>query len=120
MINSYCGSLKDTFAQLVYYGILDKRDAQCFRVETSVESGSYVLAVAAILLALLNTFVMNAVLQFFRDKDAEAETSVGDIFPDGTDEMDLSDAMKSIKPVPVLFTDRFRWFLNREDAVLSR
>jgi hypothetical protein len=44
MINSYCESLKDTFAQMVYYGILKEEDAQCFSVRSAVEPESFVLA----------------------------------------------------------------------------
>ena len=52
---------------LVYYGILDPSDAQCFRVEASINSAAYLLAVSAILLAFLNTYVSNASRQYFRD-----------------------------------------------------
>ena len=71
MINAYCGSLDGTFAQMVYYGIIKKEDAQCFRVNTSIDGGFFILAAAAVLLALLNTFVLKAVRQYDRDKDQQ-------------------------------------------------
>lgn len=117
MLNDYCGNLKGTFSQLVYYGILDESDAQCFRVESVLEIGSYILAAAAILLGLLNSFVTKAVLQYFRDMDAQDERQVGL----GDEEpIELSQALEEIHPVSVLFTDTFRWFLFREDTMLSR
>jgi hypothetical protein len=38
VINSYCDSLCNTFSTLVYIGILAEQDAQCFRVQASIES----------------------------------------------------------------------------------
>jgi hypothetical protein len=117
MLNDYCGNLKGTFSQLVYYGILDESDAQCFRVESVLEIGSYILAAAAILLGLLNSFVMKAVLQYFRDMDAQDERQTG---LDDEEPIEISKALEEIHPVSVLFTDTFRWFLLREDTMLSR
>jgi hypothetical protein len=119
MINKYCGSLRETFAELVYYGILESKDAQCFRVETRIEYGSYILMVGAILLAFLNTFVMKAVVQYFRDKEEEdrlMEEGVSKVDDTTLYSMD-SAVLKKIRPVPVLFTDTFRWILRREDGV---
>lgn len=119
MINEYCGGLSDTLSQLVYYGIIKEEDAQCFRVESSIESAAYILVVAAILLAFLNTFVIKAVSQFFRDKEALARSQDTCECP-SIEEDDISDITKKITPAPVLFTDRFRWLLCREDVMQSR
>ena len=126
MINSYCNGLKDTFAQMVYYGILKEEDAQCFSVRSSIEAGSYILGAAAVLLAILNTFVNKAIVQFFRDKDElekrchgveETEDSLkseGSVSLDDVEESSLTERTSVIHPVPVLFTDRFRWLLRQE------
>jgi uncharacterized membrane protein YhiD involved in acid resistance len=125
MINSYCDGLKESFAQLVYFGILKAEDAQCFSVQSSIDGGFYILAVAAVLLALLNTFVGKAVLQYFRDKDelekksldienASWKESVDTTFIDDIDESSSSEQTSRILPVPVLFTDTFRWTLRQE------
>jgi hypothetical protein len=128
MINSYCDSLKDTFAQLVYFGVLKEEDAQCFSVQSSVEGGSFMLAAGAVLLALMNTFVTKAVLQYFRDKDEEekrtrddkSEISEGTVISDvdGENHADGGFAAR-IHPVPVLFTDTFRWMLRPENMLAS-
>jgi Paraquat-inducible protein A len=113
MVNSYCDSLKDSFAQLVFYGLLNEEDAQCFSVRSSIEGGSYILAAGAVLLALVNSFVTKAVFQFFRDHAESSEDDdvvmVEDIEADSVD--------RHIKPVPVLFTDTFRWLLRRADRI---
>jgi hypothetical protein len=126
MINSYCDSLKDSFAQLVYYGILEEEDAQCFSVKSSIESGSFVLAAGAVLLALINTFVTKAVLQYFRDKDAVQQRVEEDVErmsenTSNTEDEDVADGGFSarIHPVPVLFTDTFRWMLRTESGLAS-
>jgi hypothetical protein len=121
MINTYCDNLKEAFAQMVYYGILKDEDAQCFRVETRIENASYILAAASVALALLNTFVMRSVTQYFRDVDSRT-IEVSKLTPgrDGEEVEDLQQAIQRIKPVPVLFTDAFRWLLTREDSDASR
>lgn len=124
MINPYCKSLESIFAELVYYGILKNEDAQCYRADVRVEPAFYVLLVGALLLTMVNTFVMQAVSHYFRDLDGK--TIVADIekisdlgaleaHEDDTADGELMDE-STIHPVPVLFTDHFRWFLYREDA----
>lgn len=140
MINPYCGSLDGVFSQLVYFGLLKEEDSQCFRTDVSVEPTFYILFTAAIALALMNSFVMNAVSQYFRDGEADApqllsvlsaqQQKVSDL-EDLEDLREFEDTMfdvddenttdkQAIHPVPVLFTDRYRWFLHREDAMTSR
>ena len=76
MINSYCGSLDESFDMLAYYGILKESDAQCFRVEASISSASYMLAASALLLALLNVYIGNASRQYFRDVENKSKNTV--------------------------------------------
>jgi len=119
MVNSYCDSLKDTFAQLVYYGILKEEDAQCFSVQSSIEDGSFILAAGAVLLALLNTVVNKAIVQYFRDNnnrkgmlnDDEEKVIESEIVNQSIDRI--------IHPVPVLFSDTFRWLLVRSSDFVS-
>jgi hypothetical protein len=122
MINSYCESLNDTFAELVYFGLLKEEDAQCFSVRSSIENGSYILVVGAILLSLVNSFVSKAVIQYFRDKKEEKKLISGgsanfllrnnDVYHHDSN----VDYDAKIRPVPVLFSDSFRWLLIRDDA----
>ena len=120
MINTYCENLKETFAQMVYYGILKEEDAQCFRVEARIEGASYFLAAASVILAIMNTFVMRAVNQYFRDADMSTKEFKATPGRDGEEIEDVQVAIRRIKPVPVLFSDAFRWFLIREDSDPSR
>lgn len=128
MINPYCGALESTFAELVYYDVLKEEDAQCFRADVKVEPTFYVLVVGALLLALVNAFVMKAVSHYFRDLNGKtsyhAPETISDLnalesYEEETGP-DKSIVESDIHPVPVLFTDRFRWFLYREDAMVSR
>jgi hypothetical protein len=123
MINPYCEALKGFFAEMVYYGLLKDEDAQCFRTDVKIEPTFYLLFTSAICLALINSFVMKAVSQYFRDihftciQDVVAAKSSS--FPDVQEEnwsIETSEKSK-IHPVPVLFTDRYRWFLRREDEM---
>lgn len=145
MINSYCSDLEETFDLLAYFGILSNEDAQCFKVDASIESAAYILALAAVLLSLLNTFVMNATKQYFRDRDesitraewkakhlAQAQsveaqaspTKSGKETDEGGSENDSEEGPPEgrgeieeyMKPVPVLFTDKFRWVLRASDS----
>jgi len=142
MINSYCESLDGFFAQMVYFGLLKEEDAQCFSVQSSIEEGFFILAVAATLLALINTFVTKAVTQYFRDKselekqiedevstsheeklqeELELNTSLAKEHSEEHQEMVQNDGTLDpatrIHPVPVLFTDTFRWLLQRNDGL---
>jgi uncharacterized paraquat-inducible protein A len=135
MINSYCDSLDGFFAQMVYFGILKEEDAQCFRVQSSIETGSFILAAGAILLALLNTFVSKAVKQYINDKstlerqvlDEKIESDLRELDDEeGSPDTDTDNDSKSndgasitIHPVPVLFTDTFRWLLRRDELSAS-
>ena len=92
MINSYCGSLDETFDMLEYYGILKEHDAQCFRVEASISSASYMLAASAILLALLNTYIRTASRQYFRDVENKSKNAIAPFVKENNSESNPADA----------------------------
>lgn len=112
MINVYCESLADTFSEWVYFGFIKEEDAQCFSVESTISGGFFVLAAAAILLALINTFVVKATTQFFRDKVYNSSTF--DIDEEVCGDKIAADCSE-VQPVPVLFSDTFRWMLRSDD-----
>jgi hypothetical protein len=116
MVGSNCEALKDTFAQLVYFGILKPEDGQCFRVDSSVEAAAFILAAAALLLSLLTNFVKMAGDQYARDMEELTSDRLGGTVSVDEDDEDVDDQamMDQIRPVPVLFTDRFRWMLVGE------
>ena len=107
-------------------GVLKAEDAQCFSVEGYIEPGSVILAVAAVILALVNTFVNKAVKQFFYNLKAElekelfADDGISDISQSGDEEsqkVGKSNVLATrIHPVPVMFTDTFRWLLQSDDT----
>lgn len=119
MINPYCSSLKGFFSDLVYYGILKDQDAQCFQTDVQVLPMFYLLFAGTIALALINSFVMRAITQYVRDSSSstlENQLDVDDI--EGLNQNEQMEPSK-IHPVPVLFTDRYRWLLQREDTPSS-
>eukprot|EP01083_Nonionella_stella_P246071 854757_1 len=73
MINAYCDPLKSTFTSLSYYGILSRDDAQCFRVNATVQSASWILVAASLILCILNHFIMGASSQKTQDDDGPEE-----------------------------------------------
>lgn len=110
LVNSYCEDLTDTFSELVFYGLISPEDAQCFKVQASVEAAAYILIPASILLDLLNVTVSKAVGQYTRDKQNEKrEEPLVDAM---VDKEVIDDPRSRIHPMPVLFTDRFRWLLR--------
>jgi hypothetical protein len=118
MVNSYCGSLDGFFSELVFYGILKDEDAQCFSVMSSIEGGFYVLAAGAILLALVNTFVTKATKQYSRDQvelHRQSQIEEHSSRLEDCKEVDVDSTETTIHPVPVLFTDTFRWLLRRDE-----
>jgi hypothetical protein len=123
MINSYCDSLGGFFGQMVFFGLLKEEDAQCFSVQSAIEDGAFVLAAGAVLLALLNTFVTKAVTQYIGEKTQlekqMEEEYCNEEIEDEEDECNDSANSGGIHPVPVLFTDTFRWLLRGDDRVIS-
>lgn len=116
MVNQYCESLNTTFATLEFYGFLDEDDAQCFKVQPTIEIGWYLLLLGAFALSLLTKFVQDAVVQYRRDKTSlSSDSNDGHDVHSVTNE-DVVTMIDDIEPVPVLFTDSFRWILIREDA----
>ena len=73
MINAYCEKLTPIFTTLSFYGILDKNDAQCFRVDATVETASWLLVAASILLSLLSHFIVSASTQKVKDQHIPSE-----------------------------------------------
>ena len=73
MINAYCDPLGGTLNKLSNSGILKHEDAQCFRVDASVEAASWLLVVASIILYILTHFINSASLQKVQDEDVPAE-----------------------------------------------
>jgi len=125
MINSYCKNLENTFAQMVYYGILKEKDAQCFGVTSRFGSYAFVLVSGAFLLSFLSSFVCKATLQYLRDdthpelgtkgKDKYIIRIPDDMLqPSHGDTVDDIDITTNIRNVPVLFTDTFRWMLKSD------
>jgi hypothetical protein len=120
MFNTSCEGFNGFFAQMAQYGILKIEDAQCFSVEGYIAPGSIILAVAAIILALVNTIVNKAVKQYFYNQKAELEKELfpedgisgisGDEESHGTEGL-VDTSAERIHPVPVMFTDTFRWLL---------
>lgn len=105
-VSDYCDGLDGFFATLVRYELLRPEDAQCFRVQAAVEPGSYVLISAAVLLLFLNNFVSRAVAQRNRDEEEAVYATRA------VDSDDKGFSLGKIRPVPVLFTDLFRWLLK--------
>ena len=121
LVNEYCGGLTDTFSSLVYFGILKEEDAQCFKLEATIEFGSYILIACAFLLTFLNTFVPKAVFQYQCDKVADERRQMEPCGVDVAaqhiaDTMDVEKVRGKIRPTPVLFSDTFRWLLSSTTA----
>jgi hypothetical protein len=123
MINAYCGSLDGTFSSLAYHGILREEDAQCFRVNAGVESASWVLVVASLLLYILNRFIVSASSQKVLDDDTPSDrrlhsdrwlqskqstVTIGVTFSDEEDGNEWLDIKEpTVLPVRPRFTDHF-------------
>lgn len=136
MINEYCGSLDNTFSSLSYYGILDKEDAQCFRVNAGVETGTWLLVAASIILYFINTFVSLSAKQKAVDDNVPVENrftsdrwlhtkgstlTVGISYSmeeDGGDEL-ASVGSTAVSPVRPRFTDYFALAVVRKVEVIS-
>jgi Paraquat-inducible protein A len=111
MINSECDQFKSFFASMSYFNILSEDEAQCFRMQPTIESGTYILLSATILLAVLRTFLTLAVRQVEYQSSLLSMSTPGMEAKNVEDEKDTDRMVNAIAPFPVLFTDRFRWLL---------
>jgi hypothetical protein len=108
-LNPYCENLEGNFSELAWYGILKKEDAQCFELRSDIEPAIYVLIAAVILLSMFTSIVENARRQLEYQPEVLAAT---DGVLDQEVQMETDDLRARIQPVPILFTDRFRWLLQ--------
>jgi hypothetical protein len=108
IVNGYCGRLQPVFAMLVFYGLIEEEDAQCFSLKAELEPAIVILVVAAVLLFLLSLFVAKAANQ--RTRDDEDSLNSKDFARKSAESFEVDEM--NIKPVPVLFTDTFRWLLS--------
>jgi len=126
MINVYCGALKETFSSLAYYGILKAEDAQCFRVDAIVDSASWVLVAASILLCMLNHFVVGASMQktlddnipperrLHTDRWVKSKLSAETVESGGSEEEEFYGIEEpSVSPVVPRFTDYYFFATSR-------
>ena len=112
-------------------------DATCFTFNAAAGGGFFTLATSAVMLAFTNTLVTRAMTQFFRDTDNTDEMKIvtlddvdihdmhhtsNEYIMDGLNSVnwdeDISEVIKKIQPLPVLFTDTFRWILYRQDVMI--
>jgi hypothetical protein len=132
MINVYCGKLKGTFTSLSYYGILSEDDAQCFRVEATVEEASWILVAACFILCMLNHFIGGASMQKTQDDELSPErrlhsdrwilqnkATLSMSVEGGTDEEESSDWIDlrepCVLPVKPRFTDYYFFATKVQD-----
>ncbi|GKY93773.1 hypothetical protein MPSEU_000344500 [Mayamaea pseudoterrestris] len=110
LLDDYCGgSIGGTLSELASFNFIKPEDAKCFRVQAAIESGSFVLVAAGVLIIFLSLFMMMAVNQRTQDEKRSGLDKFSTIMRDVTE--DEAVALSLIDPAPVLFTDQFRWFL---------
>lgn len=127
MINAYCESLQSIFNTLSFYGILNESDAQCFRVNASVEQATYILVAASVVLSFANHFVMSASSQRERDISTPIERRLhSDRFlkekatmsldEDEDDRVQPTNEGLVISPVASRFTDLYPFATMTKDS----
>lgn len=82
-----------------------------------VEPAFFVIAAAAVLLALLNSLVVNAARQLLeerKDKQLIAVLATTEL-PSKQSELGQAEFRRDILPAPVLYTDRFWLLLQAEN-----
>jgi hypothetical protein len=119
LLDEYCGgSFGSRLSQLALWGLIKPEDAKCFRVQPAIESAAFILLAAGIMIIILGSFVSKAVDQRNRD---ETRTDLGETAPSRLcqESEDSIVPIHLVRPVPVLFTDQFRWLLVRSSPSTS-
>jgi len=139
MINEYCEALDSTFNSLAYYGLLKEDDAQCFRINVGVKTGTWLLVAASVVLYVLGKFISGATSQkklddetpserrFYSDRWMTSKQSDLTADQDLTVGMDVSQSMStdnkedsseakiSISPITPRFTDYFSFAVKHKN-----
>lgn len=133
LLNVYCESLDEGLRMISYLGIIGPEDVQCFQLKASVETSSYLFILSAILLALVNTFVIKANRQYCREKlSKESNNKTLSTSPQEQGSVKTStqqaeawwketgdEDVNIIQLQPVLFSDTFRWCLLSDNNIQS-
>jgi hypothetical protein len=107
-------SMTGILEALVNFGLIDSSDARLFYVSSQIRMGTYFLVVASILLWTLDEFVSRA------DKQQRLEIEDASRYTDAAmkaaniqlEDCPDDDVRSKVKPLRILFTDCFRWFLH--------
>ncbi len=101
LINDYCTGFEDTFARMQYYGLLDVNDAQCFSVSAKLESATWFLISASIVLSLINHIINSAAIQQEEDlkKEDLTSTAIKEIFPSDANEIEEDPNSNALEPI---------------------
>lgn len=116
--DTYCSTLTSLLRSLVYWGFLDESDDQCISMEATINASSITFVVAVITMFVLKAFAKDGLRHRVQEennqllilKSSSTETQQGR----NANQMDLKVNIDDLKPLPVHFTDRFRWALCSE------
>jgi len=114
MLNQYCEDLSDFFSLMNFYGVLSASDSQCFYAMAKIEPGWYVLLFAALLLTVFTKLVIGASNQKMNDDEKVKGLCIGCVegkvkLEKNTNNEKKKNLIKLIKPLPILFTERFHY-----------
>jgi hypothetical protein len=124
LINEYCGAFESTFNALAFYGILLPEDAQCFRVNATVENATWFFIGTSVLLLVLTHFIRSAAKQQDDDLREAMETLpvISRRLKKSTsksrkksiaEEYTLEMIEAKLRPTPARFSDFYRWCLTK-------
>lgn len=119
LVNDYCKGFTDIFATMAFYGIVPETDAQCFLVTAQVETGTWLLISASIIMTFIKHFVGSAV------KQQEGELREIEVFErkaksvEAHEELYLEMERSDVPLRPLQFTDYYGCLL-RKTEILSK
>lgn len=138
MVNAYCGELDGIFTTLAYFGIVDVNDAQCFQLRAGVESASWLLVTASIILAVSSHVVLTASTQKVLDENVppnrrlhtdrwSSKESAEVAFYNHPNNQVVSEGKtqrtqekSKVSPIPPRFTDYYSFATRIEDVIDER
>merc|ERR1712066_508356 len=116
MINDYCDSFETAFAAFAYYGVISGEDAQCFRVDAQVETSTWILLCAALLLSTLSHFVGKAASQ--QEEDEYNKKLFDSICEHNLEQSDMTDTQQiKIKAKGPRFSDYYGCLIRHPNEV---
>jgi Paraquat-inducible protein A len=112
---TYCTTLTSLLRSLAYWGFLSESDDQCISMEATINASSLSFLVAVVVLFFLKVFARDALRHRVQEENNQLQiVKSNSSDTQNANQTELKVNINDLRPLPVHFTDRFRWALRSD------